>query len=109
MSQEPTQDLSKTLLHQAIDPTSLPSDIQFLDITMRDGAHVVDFSNIERLQLATCLGELGVHRIEISARAYWSNSFSNGQQRKTSPSTAMGSNRRLMTSPASGKHYTRSS
>jgi isopropylmalate/homocitrate/citramalate synthase len=70
MSPETTQDLSKTLLHQALDQTQLPTDIQLLDITMRDGAHVVDFSNMERIQLTTCLAELGVHRIEIESRAY---------------------------------------
>jgi isopropylmalate/homocitrate/citramalate synthase len=70
MSQETAQDLSQTLLHQAITRSQLPTDIQLLDITMRDGAHVVNFSNTERLQLATCLGELGVHRIEIESRAY---------------------------------------
>jgi isopropylmalate/homocitrate/citramalate synthase len=70
MSQETTHDLSKTFLQQAVDHTQLPTDIQLLDITMRDGAHVVDFSNTERLQLTTSLGELGAHRIEIESRAY---------------------------------------
>ena len=70
MSHETTQDLSKMLLHQALDQTQLPPDIQLLDITMRDGAHVVDFSNAERLQLTTYLAELGVHRIEIESREY---------------------------------------
>jgi isopropylmalate/homocitrate/citramalate synthase len=70
MAQKNTDDLSKHLLQQALDQAQLPIDLQLLDITMRDGAHVVDFSNAERLQLTTFLGELGVHRIEIESRAY---------------------------------------
>jgi isopropylmalate/homocitrate/citramalate synthase len=70
MAQQNIDDLSKQILQQALDLAQLPADLQLLDITMRDGAHVVDFSNAERLQLATFLGELGVHRIEIESRAY---------------------------------------
>lgn len=45
-----------------------PKKFELHDATMRDGAHVVDFSNKERIQLAKALSELGVHRIEIESR-----------------------------------------
>jgi len=46
-----------------------PDSFELHEITMRDGAHVVDFSGRERVQLAEALSELGVHRIEIESRA----------------------------------------
>ncbi|UCH01479.1 MAG: hypothetical protein JSV20_06325 [Candidatus Bathyarchaeota archaeon] len=70
MSQKSANELSTHLLQCALQHARPPADVQLLDITMRDGAHVVDFSNTERLQLATLLGELGIHRIEIESRAY---------------------------------------
>lgn len=39
------------------------------DATLRDGAHVVDFSDKERIQLASALSDLGIQRIEIESRA----------------------------------------
>ena len=46
-----------------------PDGFELHDITMRDGAHVVDFSDKERTQLAEALSDLGVHRLEIESRA----------------------------------------
>ena len=46
-----------------------PEKFEIHDATMRDGAHVVDFGHEERIQLATALSKLGVHRIEIESRA----------------------------------------
>jgi methanogen homocitrate synthase len=39
------------------------------DVSMRDGAHVVDYSEKERIQLTSNLSDLGVKRIEIESRA----------------------------------------
>lgn len=46
-----------------------PDRFMLHDISMRDGAHVVDYSNKERIELATALSDLGVQRIEIESRA----------------------------------------
>jgi methanogen homocitrate synthase len=46
-----------------------PNKFELHDATMRDGAHVVDYSHEERIQLTRALSELGVHRIEIESRA----------------------------------------
>ena len=46
-----------------------PSTFGIHDATMRDGAHVVDFTEKERVQLAVALSDLGVNRIEIESRA----------------------------------------
>lgn len=45
-----------------------PDKFEIHDATMRDGAHVVDFSDSERIQLATALSDLGVRRVEIESR-----------------------------------------
>jgi methanogen homocitrate synthase len=45
-----------------------PKKFELHDATMRDGAHVVDFTDKERIQLAEALSDLGVHRIEIESR-----------------------------------------
>jgi len=46
-----------------------PDKFDIHETTLRDGAHVVDFSDNERIQLATALSELGIRRIEIESRA----------------------------------------
>ena len=46
-----------------------PDRVEIHDATLRDGAHVVDFSDKERAQFATALSELGIRRIEIESRA----------------------------------------
>jgi methanogen homocitrate synthase len=46
-----------------------PEKFELHDATMRDGAHVVDFSDKERIQLSVALSDLGVNRIEIESRA----------------------------------------
>lgn len=45
-----------------------PKKFELHDATMRDGSHVVDFSEKERIQLSEALSDLGVHRIEIESR-----------------------------------------
>lgn len=55
-------------IEDSISKTSSLDKIKLHDITMRDGAHVVDFSNQERIMLACQLSDLGVHRIEIESR-----------------------------------------
>ncbi|MHA2393784.1 MAG: hypothetical protein ACXAEX_17750 [Promethearchaeota archaeon] len=45
-----------------------PQKFELHDATMRDGAHVVDFSDKERIQLSEALSDLGVRRIEIESR-----------------------------------------
>lgn len=47
-----------------------PDKFEIHEITLRDGAHVVDFTDKERIQLAQALSDLGVSRIEIESRAY---------------------------------------
>lgn len=46
-----------------------PDKVEIHDATLRDGAHVVDFSDKERVQFAIALSELGIRRIEIESRA----------------------------------------
>lgn len=46
-----------------------PDRFEIHDTTLRDGAHVLDFSDKERVQLATTLSDLGIKRIEIESRA----------------------------------------
>jgi methanogen homocitrate synthase len=46
-----------------------PDKIEIHDATLRDGAHVVDFSDKERAQFVIALSELGIRRIEIESRA----------------------------------------
>jgi isopropylmalate/homocitrate/citramalate synthase len=46
-----------------------PDTVEIHDATLRDGAHVVDFSDEERTQFAVALSELGIRRIEIESRA----------------------------------------
>ena len=46
-----------------------PDRVELHDVTLRDGAHVVDFSDRERIELASALSDLGVTRIEIESRA----------------------------------------
>jgi methanogen homocitrate synthase len=53
---------------EALQSMRPPKKFEIHDSTMRDGAHVVDFSKKERIQLATALSELGIHRIEIESR-----------------------------------------
>lgn len=47
---------------------SAPDKVLIHDATMRDGAHVVDFTDKERIQLTVALSELGVSRVEIESR-----------------------------------------
>jgi methanogen homocitrate synthase len=55
-------------IEDSIRKISSLDNLKLHDITMRDGAHVVDFSNNERIELASQLSDLGVHRIEIESR-----------------------------------------
>ena len=56
------------IIEDSIRKTGSLGKVKLHDITMRDGAHVVDFSNKERILLASQLSDLGVHRIEIESR-----------------------------------------
>jgi isopropylmalate/homocitrate/citramalate synthase len=47
-----------------------PQKYELHDATMRDGAHVVDFTDKERIHLTEALSDLGVHRIEIESREF---------------------------------------
>lgn len=49
--------------------SSQTNKFEIHDATMRDGAHVVDFTDKERIQLAEALSDLGLRRIEIESRA----------------------------------------
>ena len=51
-----------------------PDSFELHEITMRDGAHVVDFSGKERIQLSEALSDLGVLRILPMS---WNTSMTN--------------------------------